>query len=252
MAQPQQKVVPFELTELAAVSPQKPTPQPKKAIAPPPTPQDSRPHKAETPQVQPKPATPKPKPSSQPVAKPKPKPKPKAISKAAVAKPKPQAHPLQAKAKTQPKPLKTLAKATPKPERQTATTHQAATTPASKQPAAAPNPPAATSSTPAVDPGIKRRYLEALRRTIAQLAQDSYPYRARRRGQQGTVTLSFTIHADGRITNLIQTGSSGHALLDEAARRVIEEDMNMRFQPFPKGLNLEQLQVTIPLRYQLR
>ena len=103
-----------------------------------------------------------------------------------------------------------------------------------------------------MDPGLKRHYLDALRRTIAQLAQDSYPYRARRRGQEGTVTLHFVIHADGRISRLRLTHSSGHALLDDAARRVIEEDMGMRFQPFPEGLNLPQIEVTIPIRYQLR
>ncbi len=103
-----------------------------------------------------------------------------------------------------------------------------------------------------MDPGLKRRYLDALRRTIAQLAQDSYPYRARRRGLEGTVVLSFVINQDGRINHLRLHQSSGYTLLDEAARQVIEEEMRMRFRPFPQGLNLSQIEVSIPIRYQLR
>ncbi|HIQ40416.1 MAG TPA: energy transducer TonB [Sulfurivirga caldicuralii] len=224
MAPPQPQIVPVALTELAP--PQQTTPQ-NKVVAPAKT-QHERPPKAERPNQPPEPVA---------------APKPQTVAKPAVVKPRPQAHPSKAKPQIKPKPTNTPAQDKAKPERPTATTRSAP-----EQTAAATTP---SSPRPTVDPAIKRRYLEALRHTVAQLAHHSYPYRARRRGQQGTVTLSFTLHADGRITNLRQTGSSGHTILDQAARSVITEEMNMRFQPFPNGMNLDKLQVTIPIRYRL-
>ncbi len=251
MAQPQQKIVPLELAELAARSPRQAAPQPpEKADMPPATPQDSRPPKAETPQPRPRPTSSKPKPSPQPVAKPKPK--SQTSSKPAVTKSGPTRSHIKAKPRIQQKPPKSTAKAMPKPTRPATAAPQPATPAAPKPPIAAPQPPAATSSAPAVDPGVKRRYLERLRRTIAQLAQDSYPYRARRRGQQGTVTLRFTIHANGRITHLSLAATSGFHLLDEAALAVIDEGMQRHFEPFPDTLRLPRLEVTIPIRYRLR
>lgn len=108
------------------------------------------------------------------------------------------------------------------------------------------------SDKPEVDTHAKRRYLEQLRATIAHLARDHYPYRARRLGQQGTVTLRFILDAKGQIHNLSLLSSSGYHLLDNAAREIIEEQMRLQFQPFPPGLNLPRLEVTIPIRYQLR
>jgi len=257
MAPPQPQIVPVALTELAP--PQQTTPQ-NKVVAPAKT-QHERPPKAERPNQPPepvaapkpqtvaKPAVVKPRPQAHPSkAKPQIKPKPtntpaQDMTKPAVVKPRPTTHPSNAKPQTKLKPTNTPAQDKAKPQPPTATTRSAP-----EQTAAATTP---SSPRPTVDPAIKRRYLEALRHTVAQLAHHSYPYRARRRGQQGTVTLSFTLHADGRITNLRQTGSSGHTILDQAARSVITEEMNMRFQPFPNGMNLDKLQVTIPIRYRL-
>lgn len=99
---------------------------------------------------------------------------------------------------------------------------------------------------------LKQTYLNQLRRTIAQLAQDTYPRRARRRGQSGEVILRFTLNADGTIHTLEVLKSSGFYLLDEAATAVIQDEMNSRFKPFPPALPPTPIQITIPIRYQLR
>lgn len=69
---------------------------------------------------------------------------------------------------------------------------------------------------------------------------------------QGTVTLHFTLHPDGRIDRLSVLQSSGHDVLDEAARAIIEEEMDSRFDPFPAALPPQPIEVTIPIRYRLR
>ncbi len=69
---------------------------------------------------------------------------------------------------------------------------------------------------------------------------------------QGTVTLHFTLHPDGRIDRLSVRQRSGHEVLDEAARAIIEEAMGSRFDPFPPALPHQPIEVTIPIRYRLR
>ncbi len=55
------------------------------------------------------------------------------------------------------------------------------------------------------------------------LARLSYPLAARRQGWQGTVTIAFTVYADGAVGELRVTASSGYPMLDghalEAVRR---------------------------------
>lgn len=55
------------------------------------------------------------------------------------------------------------------------------------------------------------------------LSRLSYPLAARRQGWQGTVTIAFTVYADGAVGELRVTASSGYPMLDgqalEAVRR---------------------------------
>ena len=56
----------------------------------------------------------------------------------------------------------------------------------------------------------------------------SYPPLARRRGLEGTVTAEFTISAKGYPENIRIVRSSGHEILDSAAKKTI-----LRASPFP-------------------
>lgn len=59
-----------------------------------------------------------------------------------------------------------------------------------------------------------------------------YPRSAVRRRLQGTVVLSILVGADGRVANAIVSASSGHAILDDAARDAV---LAWRYQPASQG-----------------
>jgi len=55
-----------------------------------------------------------------------------------------------------------------------------------------------------------------------------YPRRARRRGLEGTTELKILVARDGRVDRIVIARSSGHAILDEAARAAVA---SWRFSP---------------------
>ncbi|MEN8871392.1 MAG: energy transducer TonB [Akkermansiaceae bacterium] len=77
-----------------------------------------------------------------------------------------------------------------------------------------------------------------------------YPSAARRAGQQGTVTLSFTVGSSGKVTSIRITKSSGHALLDNAALAAIRR---WRFKPARNALGeAVSYSYTLPVPFRLR
>ena len=61
-----------------------------------------------------------------------------------------------------------------------------------------------------------------------QCRAPAYPALALRRGLAGRVVCLLTVAADGRVTEVSIEHSSGHALLDEAAREALSR---WRFRP---------------------
>ena len=59
-----------------------------------------------------------------------------------------------------------------------------------------------------------------------------YPAAARERGTVGAVKVAFTIDEAGRVSKFDIVSSSGHAVLDEAVRKIME---SMRTAPPPDG-----------------
>ena len=78
--------------------------------------------------------------------------------------------------------------------------------------------------------------------------QPAYPAAARRRGEEGDVLLKVEVLADGRVGRAEVEGSSGFALLDEAALRTVR---NWRFRPALKGRDVVACWVNIPVRFRL-
>jgi protein TonB len=77
-----------------------------------------------------------------------------------------------------------------------------------------------------------------------------YPSRARLRGQEGTVLLYLMIDDEGRVLDQRIERSAGFALLDDAAREMVE-----RAQPLPRapdGLGPKRLELVVPVRFFLR
>lgn len=85
--------------------------------------------------------------------------------------------------------------------------------------------------------------MEGLRRRIEEAL--AYPYAARKRGLQGVVSLTLRLDERGNLIGLEVKESSGYAVLDDAATRLVEKVV-----PYPHGLGTP-LSVDIPIRYSL-
>lgn len=118
---------------------------------------------------------------------------------------------------------------TPKPEKRVEKARQQTTTPPAQTHTAPPTPATAESVTGTVeDPAlIERARQEYLRHLMAHIeSHKHYPQAARRRGIQGDVAVSFSLHADGHISGHSSQGS--HRLLLAAA-----DDAIQTAQPMP-------------------
>ena len=76
-----------------------------------------------------------------------------------------------------------------------------------------------------------------------------YPQEASARGQQGTLTLSFTILRSGKLKEVRGIRSSGFPLLDQAARRGIEDAAD--FSSFPEAWPDEEITIVANFSYRL-
>jgi protein TonB len=80
------------------------------------------------------------------------------------------------------------------------------------------------------------------------MAHKSYPDLARRRGQEGTVVVRFTVDRDGRVQDVSLVHSSGSDALDEAAQALLA---NARLPAFPPEMAMARQTLTVPIRYRL-
>jgi protein TonB len=157
---------------------------------------------------------------------------------------------------------KPKAKAKPKPEakpqKQAATK---AVVPAGK-PAPAPAPIAGPSATPAAKRGaatpsaaspsqnaaVSDAPVRVSNPNYAGACPISYPERARKRNQQGTVVVHALIGSDGKPIEVTVARSSGHRLLDEAAQEAIAD---CAFVPQKVGGRAVKAIVEIPIPFKL-
>ena len=80
-------------------------------------------------------------------------------------------------------------------------------------------------------------------------APPAYPPHARRRGLEGAVVLLVRVGKDGRPLQVAVAESSGHAVLDRAARRAVEA---WTFRPARRGERKVAGEVKVPVRFRLR
>lgn len=64
-------------------------------------------------------------------------------------------------------------------------------------------------------------YLNAWIRKVEQIGSLNYPDEARRQNLSGELEMEVTLNADGSLVNIEMLRSSGHEVLDEAARRIV-------------------------------
>lgn len=69
-----------------------------------------------------------------------------------------------------------------------------------------------------------------------------YPSTASERGMEGDLLLTFTIHRDGRVSDVLVASSSGFDLLDRAAAAAVQSASP--FPPLPDSWNEEQITIT--------
>jgi len=74
-----------------------------------------------------------------------------------------------------------------------------------------------------------------------------YPKQARRQNLEGTVRVAFTISANGSVSGIRVSRSSGHTILDQAA-----VDMVRRASPmpkFPSDIRVARMNLQVPVRF---
>jgi TonB family protein len=76
-----------------------------------------------------------------------------------------------------------------------------------------------------------------------------YPRLAQRHGWQGEVTLALRVEADGQLSHVRVTQSSGYAILDEAATTALEKIA--RLEQAAAWLHGAHFDMVLPVRYQL-
>ncbi|MDR1051063.1 MAG: energy transducer TonB [Deltaproteobacteria bacterium] len=93
--------------------------------------------------------------------------------------------------------------------------------------------------------------LEAYKALVSQILNrfKKYPYEAVSRGLGGTAEVSFTIGSSGRGTGARIVSSSGHGVLDEEVLALVRRCSP--FPPIPPELNLEKLNLTVPVTFRL-
>jgi protein TonB len=195
------------------------------AQSPPPEPAPPEPAPPEPPQPEPPPPEPEPEPEPpppEPAPEPAPEPPPPEPPRPAPPPPRP-APPRQPVARVP-------ASATmPSPAPSTAA-------------AASPGPPA-----PVAASGPPPSYLQALAGALER--QKRYPDGARARRASGVAMLRFTVLRDGRVARWQIARGSGDAELDSAVEQMIQR---ATLPAFPAGMEGDLLEVTVPVRFQIR
>jgi protein TonB len=91
-------------------------------------------------------------------------------------------------------------------------------------------------------------YLAELQRHLAQHYE--YPRRARRLGQEGTVSLTIGFNRDGSLNRTELVDRSGYGILDEAAVEMLQ-----RAEPLPRvpdKIEGDTFRLQLPIRFQMR
>jgi periplasmic protein TonB len=81
---------------------------------------------------------------------------------------------------------------------------------------------------------VYAEYVDKWRQRIEKIGTEYYPEEARRRKLYGSLVMTVHIKADGSVEKVEIDRSSGHRLLDAAARRVV--DLAGPFPPFPAAV----------------
>jgi protein TonB len=102
--------------------------------------------------------------------------------------------------------------------------------------------PAPAQAAPSVDPAWQAEVSK-------WLARRPYPEEARRRGEEGRVTVRFTVDRSGRVLDAAIVGTSGSERLDDATLSLLRQAV---FPGFPAAMTQPRIVITTAVRYSLR
>ena len=103
------------------------------------------------------------------------------------------------------------------------------------------------SATTRRDPGAY--YMDSWRRKIERIGNQNYPAEASRQGVHGSLILRVTIKRDGALESVELVESSGHAVLDNAALRIVR--LAAPYAPFTGDLmDFGVLEITRTWRFE--
>jgi protein TonB len=77
-------------------------------------------------------------------------------------------------------------------------------------------------------------YLDAWRSKIERIGNINYPEAARQKNLSGTLILDVALRPNGTVREITIRRSSGHKILDDAAKRIVR--LAAPFSPFPKAM----------------
>ena len=80
-------------------------------------------------------------------------------------------------------------------------------------------------------------YMEAWRAKVERVGNLNYPDEARRKRLSGDLLLDVALKSDGSIAEVVVRRSSGHRMLDDAARRIVQ--LAAPYARFPKAIRKE-------------
>jgi protein TonB len=84
---------------------------------------------------------------------------------------------------------------------------------------------------------VYAQYVDDWRNRIERIGTRNFPEEARRRGIYGTLLVTVSIRADGSVEKIEVDRSSGHPVLDAAAKRILE--LAAPFAAFPPAIRRE-------------
>jgi len=100
----------------------------------------------------------------------------------------------------------------------------------------------------AAEADLRARYMAELRAWLEK--HKRYPRVAQRQRSEGTALLAFVMSPDGRVLSYEVRKSSGHAVLDDEVRAMIERAAPL--PPIPPELERGQLEVVVPVKFSVR
>jgi protein TonB len=107
----------------------------------------------------------------------------------------------------------------------------------------------ASSPEPGPDPTTQKKTISILAAPdYRKNPEPDYPPLARRRHQQGLVTLAVKVNTQGRVAEVKVKTSSGFPILDEAALQAVRA---WEFQPARIGLMAVESEIEVPVRFRL-